>query len=123
MNKTIVTGSNPRGRPRKTWLEYKRNDLKVKGLEASLRENRTACRWVLNPNSRQVDVTMTKCNTRTRGTTHVILWKKEVVTSPWQNMIKQFKITIYSLKRGSDFVIIFPLNWPNDDELLQRYLE
>ena len=47
--KTIVTGSNPRGRPRKTWLECIRSDLKVKGLEASLAQNRIEWRWVLNP--------------------------------------------------------------------------
>ena len=36
VDKTIATNSNPRGHSRKTWLKYIRNDLKVKGLEASL---------------------------------------------------------------------------------------
>ena len=53
VDKTIVTGSNPRGRPRKTWLECKRNDLKVKGFEASVRQNRTTSHWPLNPKSQR----------------------------------------------------------------------
>ena len=33
VDNTIVTGGNPRGHPRKTWVECISNDLKVKGLE------------------------------------------------------------------------------------------
>ena len=43
--KTTGTGSN-------TCLECIRNDLKVKGLEASLAQNRTVWRWTLYPKSR-----------------------------------------------------------------------
>ena len=50
--KTIVTGSNPRVRPRKTRLESVRNDLKVRGLKASLAQNRIAWCWALNPKNR-----------------------------------------------------------------------
>ena len=53
MDKTIVTGSNHRGRPRKAWLKYIRNDLKFKGMEASLAQNRTAWKRALNPKSRR----------------------------------------------------------------------
>ena len=49
VDKTIVTGSNPRNHPRKKWLECIRNDLKVKDLKALLVQNRIAWRWVLNP--------------------------------------------------------------------------
>ena len=51
-DKTIVTGSNPRGCPWKTQLECIRNDLTVEGLEASLAQNRTAWRWPLNSKKR-----------------------------------------------------------------------
>ena len=40
VDKTIVTGNNPRGRPRKTWLPYIKKDLAVKGLDALLVHNR-----------------------------------------------------------------------------------
>ena len=57
VNKSIVIGSNPRGWPRKTWLECIRNDLKDKGLEISLASNRTVWRWT--PNVRvYMDVTI-----------------------------------------------------------------
>lgn len=39
--KTIVPGNNPRGRPKKIWLECISNDFKVKGLKASLAQNTT----------------------------------------------------------------------------------
>ena len=42
VDKTIVTGNNPRGRPRKTWLQCIKKDLAVKGLDASLVQNRNA---------------------------------------------------------------------------------
>ena len=51
-NKTIATGSNPRGRSRKTRLDCIKDDLKGKGLEASLSQNRIARRWTLNPKTR-----------------------------------------------------------------------
>lgn len=38
----IVTGSDPRGRPKKKWLECVRNNLKVKCLETPLAQNKTA---------------------------------------------------------------------------------
>ena len=53
MGKTVVTGSKPRGRPRNTCLECIRNNLKIKGLKASLAQNRFAWRWALNPKSRR----------------------------------------------------------------------
>ena len=47
VGKTIVTGNNPRGRPRKTWLQCIKKDLAVKGLDASLVQNRKAwCRAI-----------------------------------------------------------------------------
>ena len=50
VDKTIVTGSNPRGHPRKTWLECIRNDLKVKErFEGSLAQKRTTWCWALKP--------------------------------------------------------------------------
>ena len=36
VDKTIVTGNNPSGRPRKTWLQCIKKDLAVKDLDASL---------------------------------------------------------------------------------------
>ena len=51
VDKTIITGSNPRGRRRNTWLECVRNDLKLKGLEALLEKNRIAWCCSLNPKS------------------------------------------------------------------------
>ena len=43
----IATGSNPRGRPRKTWKQCIKNDLSVKGLHASLAQNRSSwCRAI-----------------------------------------------------------------------------
>ena len=52
VDKTNVAGSNPRDRPKKTWLECIRNDLKVKVLEASLAQNSIAWCLALNPKSR-----------------------------------------------------------------------
>ena len=52
VDQTIVIISNSRRHPRKTLLECVRSDLKVKGVEASLAQNRTAWHWVLNPKSR-----------------------------------------------------------------------
>ena len=47
VDKTIVTGNNPRGGPRKTWLQCIKKDLAVKGLDASLVQNRKAwCRAI-----------------------------------------------------------------------------
>ena len=47
VDKTIVTGNNPSGRPRKTWLQCIKKDLAVKGLDASLVQNRKAwCRAI-----------------------------------------------------------------------------
>ena len=47
VDKTIVTGNNPRGRPRKTWLQCIKKDLAVKGLDVSLVQNRNAwCRAI-----------------------------------------------------------------------------
>ena len=47
VDNTIVTGNNPRDRPRKTWLQCTKKDLAVEGLDASLVLNRNAwCRAV-----------------------------------------------------------------------------
>ena len=47
VDKAIVTGNNPRGRPRNTWLQCIKNNLAVKGLDASLVQNRNAwCRAI-----------------------------------------------------------------------------
>ena len=47
VDKTIVTGNNPRGRPRKTWLQCIKKDLAVKGLDTPLVQNRSAwCRAI-----------------------------------------------------------------------------
>ena len=48
----IVTGSNPRGRPRKTWMQCIKNDLSVKGLHASLAQNRNSWRKAIHLKSR-----------------------------------------------------------------------
>ena len=45
VDKAIVTGNNPRGRRRKTWLQCIKKDLAVKGLDVSLVQNRMA--WCL----------------------------------------------------------------------------
>ena len=52
MGKTIVTGNNPKGHPRKTWLQCIKKDLAVKGLDASLVQNRNAWRRAIDPKSR-----------------------------------------------------------------------
>ena len=47
VDKTIVTGNNLKGRPRKTWLQCIKKDLAVKGLDVSLVQNRKAwCRAI-----------------------------------------------------------------------------
>ena len=47
VEKTIVTGNNPSGHPRKTCLQCIKKDLAVKGLDASLVHNRNAwCRAI-----------------------------------------------------------------------------
>ena len=47
VDNTIVTGNNPRDRPRKTWLQCTKKDLAVKGLDAPLVLNRNArCREI-----------------------------------------------------------------------------
>ena len=48
----IVTGSNPRDRPRKTWMQCIKNDLSVKGLHASLAQNRSSWRRAIHLKSR-----------------------------------------------------------------------
>ena len=52
VDKTIVTGNNPRGCPRKTWLQCIKKDLAVKGLDASLVQNRNACCRAIHSKSR-----------------------------------------------------------------------
>ena len=47
VDKTIVTGNNPRGYPRKTWLQCIKKDLAVKGLDASLVQNRKEWCWAI----------------------------------------------------------------------------
>ena len=51
VDKTIVTGNNPRDRPRKTWLQCIKKDLAVKGLDASLVHNRNAWRRAIHSKS------------------------------------------------------------------------
>ena len=50
-DKTIVTDNNPRDCPRKTWLQYIKKDLAVKGLDALLVQNRNAWRRAIHPKS------------------------------------------------------------------------
>ena len=52
VDKTIVTGNNPRGHPRKTWLQCIKKDLAVKGLDASLVQNRNVWHRTIHPKSR-----------------------------------------------------------------------
>ena len=52
VGKTIVTGNNPRGCPRKTWLQGIKKDLAVKGWDASLVQNKNACCKAIHPKSR-----------------------------------------------------------------------
>ena len=52
VDKTIATGNNPRGGPRKTWLQCIKKNLAVKGLDASLVQNRNAWRRAIHPKSR-----------------------------------------------------------------------
>ena len=51
-NNNLITGNNPKGRPRKTWLQFIKKDLAVKGLDASLVQNRNAWRRAIRPKSR-----------------------------------------------------------------------
>ena len=47
VDKTIVTGNNPRGNPRNTWIQCIKKDLTIKCLDASLVQNRnTWCRAI-----------------------------------------------------------------------------
>ena len=52
VDKTVVTGNIPRGRPRKTWLQCIKKDLAVKGLDASLVHNRNAWSRAIHSKSR-----------------------------------------------------------------------
>ena len=52
VDKTIVTGHNPRGRPRKTWLQCIQKDLAVKGLVALLVHNRNVWRRAIHSKRR-----------------------------------------------------------------------
>ena len=51
VDKTIVTGNNPRGCPRKIWLQCIKKDVAVKGFDASLVQNRNAWRRAIHPNN------------------------------------------------------------------------
>ena len=51
VDKTVITGNNPRGCPRKTWLQCIKRNLAVKGLDASLFQNRNAWRRAIHPKS------------------------------------------------------------------------
>ena len=51
LDKTIITGNNPRGHPRKAWLQCIKKDLAVKGLDASLVQNRNAWHRAIHPKS------------------------------------------------------------------------
>ena len=42
VDKTIVIGNNPGGRPRKTWLHCIKKDLAVKSLDALFVQNKKA---------------------------------------------------------------------------------
>ena len=47
VDKTIITGNNPRGNPRKTWLQCIKKNLALEGLDALLVQNRKAwCRVI-----------------------------------------------------------------------------
>ena len=52
VDKTIVTGHNPRGRRRKTWLQCIQKDLAVKGLVALLVHNTNAWRRAIHSKRR-----------------------------------------------------------------------
>ena len=83
VDKTIITGSNPRGRRRNTWLECVRNDLKLKGWKHCWK--RIGLHGVAHSIPRvDVDVTIKECNTRTRETTHVKPWSQSVSQSAGQ---------------------------------------
>ena len=51
VDKTIVTGNNPRGCQRKIWLQCIKKDLAVKSLDASLVHNRNAWRRAIHSKS------------------------------------------------------------------------
>ena len=56
VDKTIVTGNNPRGRPRQTWLQCIKKDLEVKGWDTSLVQNRKAwCRVIHSKSQKGCD--------------------------------------------------------------------
>ena len=47
VDKTVITHNNPRGCPRKTWLQCIKKGLAAKGLDSSLVQNRNAwCRAI-----------------------------------------------------------------------------
>ena len=77
VDKTIVTGNNCRGCPRKTWLQCIKKDLAVKGLDASLVHNRNAWRRASHSKSRsgRDNGVMQPSDT---GTTHIKPWSKYV---------------------------------------------
>ena len=77
VDKTIVTGNNGRGRPRKTWLQCIKKDLAVKGLDASLVHNRNAWRRASHSKSRsgRDNGVMQPSDT---GTKHIKPWSKYV---------------------------------------------
>ena len=52
VGKTIVTGNNPRDRPKKIWLQCIKEDLAVKGLDASLVQNRNTWCSAIHSKSR-----------------------------------------------------------------------
>ena len=52
VDKTIATDNNPRGRPRKTWLQCIKKHLTVKGLDASMGQNRKTCFREIHSKSR-----------------------------------------------------------------------
>ena len=53
VDQTIVAANNPRGRPRKTRLQCIKKDLAVKGLDASLVQNKNACCRAFHSKSRR----------------------------------------------------------------------
>ena len=52
VDKLNIDGRFPRGRPRKTWMECVRRDLKVSGLKVSMTQNRVEWRRALHPRNR-----------------------------------------------------------------------
>ena len=52
MDKTILTGNNPRDHPRKTWLQCMKKNLAVKVLDALLVYNRNAWHKAIHSKNR-----------------------------------------------------------------------